>query len=313
MKEIIYLDTPFIHSYLSQKFGGLPTNTSKEFQEQKTETDSTGTTNTKGSSKQIDLSSGEIDLLSLLKSPSAKAFYNANSIKGTSENFTLSMLDSNKELISMQLHDNALTNFEEVICELDTFKEISDSNISSINVGDIVKSNSPFTILDLSDMELLLEDGFVDVLLHDQITELNDKLPTMTENIQKVKKKELEKQKNDLSAQYNHFKKMIQYLKRIMPADAFIYSNAIMAPLNSLHLRESTRMLNFKYGTLPQRTITIIGKVTKINNNKSIANQSKILGSDFFGLNGMGTTILESIGIIQKNSVIITPIAIYFD
>ncbi|HFK6864112.1 TPA: hypothetical protein ACGY23_001533, partial [Listeria monocytogenes] len=258
MKEMIYMDSEFINSFISQVYDGLPVNLESGSKESNGEhaTDQSGeksTTSTQGS------------LLFL------KGKYNYS----TDENNQHSVMQTQEtqEIISKKMHDNALNDFEEYLV---TEKKLK-TTIEDAKNGEYVKLTIPFRFIDYKFLRSLYSKKILDSMLIFTNHDTNESLEFL-ENEAKNASKD---QKNEIKHQIKHLRKELEETNKgaehgfnlmnamfdvvvdALPTNYYLKEENILIPLKEKYFREDIRMLSFKYNFDNQANlITIIGKVT---------------------------------------------------
>lgn len=323
MKEIIYLDTGVLHSFMAQHNDGLPTIVNNESEE----TISDGAEKTKGytsqSSIEATLESGnfEIPLIFQMPKGAIKGIFKPG--EHATDKSIMSQTESGKEIISKQLHDNALEKFETYLSNSNQLFGLDAENLE----GKYVKCKSTFRIIDFKYLKQIIQ---TEKLMKFMFIEEDEKLLLAKEEF-KVNSKRMEpKQRNTTKAQLNSLsnqldqgKKLmssqltfaevaLDYLSDIVPNDAFITVGDTIAPLKNEYLREKANELMFKYnGTGAEVQITMIGKVTSTID--SIETPSFEGNDVFLQLPKMLNSVLHPFGLIDVGDIIVSPVAIYFE
>ncbi|PHG46051.1 DUF6414 family protein [Bacillus wiedmannii] len=331
MKELIYLDKDFLHSFIAQTNDGLIISKSTELQEQRTETHQESTGAQARGFLEIQGDTGKFEVPLLLKSPSAKATMRISPGQNHSESFSIADLEAGKEIISTQLHDNALNKFESYLNEHGLVNIIdNDSPNSLLNPGVYIKTTSNFTAFNFEVLEKMLGDEFFEIIKYSMIEkktrsineiENNDNIqPTKKKSAIKLINKQFETLEKEQFSPINNVKTMLKYINSTVPAKAFIKMDKFFVPLKEEFLRESINELIFKYGqNNPSIKITLIGKITKQLSHKEtdIPNFSDLL-------NGSPQTVLQNflsfptgllalLEVFKANDFIVSPVAIYFE
>lgn len=323
MKEFIYLDTGFLHSFIAQQNNGLPSSHSTEFQESESKSSTTGKSNELQNEMDTELKTGELKFPGLFESPSGKVRYKLAHKRGTSSSITLNQLEAGKEIISKQLHDNALQQFEDYLIENELLKEASISEDAM--PGEYVKIKGAFSIVDLKDINNILNPtavstalGFaMETALDNEIAQMEELGVTSQQRQRRIKEYQ-ETQKKEtkaMSEQLAKFQILIQYMESILPSSAFLKTDRYTCPLRIEYLRESAKELAFKYKYDQTMPITIIGKYTK--KFERFAQLSRETNNGPFGVIGDSINAFdqafETFGIFKKGDLIVSPVAIYFE
>lgn len=169
MKEVIYLDTNYLHSYISQIEDGLITNMNKESTEEITEQNELQKGSQTESFIEGKFSLGEIEIPLLFKSPTGEVSSGISPIFSSNERISLSQLESGREIISKKLHDDALKRFEEYMEN----KQLFNTQISDIKQGDYINIKSRFRIIDFNYMKKAFNpDKLVELMYYEQEQEI---------------------------------------------------------------------------------------------------------------------------------------------
>lgn len=314
MKEIIYLDTGVLHSYIAQQFDGLPTETSNERGEEINDINEKEYGHKSGTSLETKLKTGKFEIPVFLKTPEGELKLTLEPGRFSSEKAVMSQTETGKEIISKQLHDNALEKF----ISKNEFYSIEDPNIE----GKLVQCVSEFKIIDFEYLKNILQ---TERLLELMFIEQEEKLKKMKSDVDKASgqhkailnaafnkcSSELSNTKKMMRNQFEFIEKAISYLNDILPTESFIIMKNAIAPLKNEYLREKSKELMFKYGGASSSIqVTIVGKVTNKINNVDMPNMEK---DPLFEIPSMINAVLHPLGIINKGDLIISPIAIYFE
>lgn len=322
MKEIIYLDTGLLHSYIAQYKGGLPNTKSLEQSQEISDSSELEEGYISGSAIKAFFETGKFEIPLVFNTPNARiegVFRPGNFLKEKAITFQTEM---GKEIISMQLHDNALIDFEKYLKEKELFSELT--NDESIE-GKFIKVESTFKIFDFDFLNKILQPEKIMkfIKIHDESYEQD--LKNIEKEIQKISnpkeknikkaflqqaKNQYQQKKSDLQKQFDFLKDVLDYLNEILPTKSFIKMNNILAPLKNQYLREKSSELMFKFGTNENIKATLIAKVTSTIKNVDVPD----MGEDaIFELPKLLISILHPLGIIDRDYLIVSPIAIYFE
>jgi hypothetical protein len=320
MKELIYLDTNFLHSFVAQLQDGLPVNVSYETLEEIRDEKELQEGEKSGAFIEGGIKLGELEIPLIFKSPTGQLKARLQPGLFSSEKINLSQLESGKEIISKQIHDNALNHFEKYLDE----NKLLFNSLENEPIGKVVKCKSNFKIVDIQYLKNIIQtDKLIEFMFMQQYKKLEilkeqvKNMPSSKEkNIQNAKIKTVEgkinEQKESLKEQFSFVKNALEYLTGILPTESFILMENLIAPLKNEFLREKSNELMFKYGGEESNLqITLIGKVTnKIN---------KVELPDFSGedalirIHEIINAILYPIGVIKQGDFVVSPIAIYFE
>lgn len=319
MKEVIYLDTNYIHSYISQFEDGLVTSTDTESTEEISEQHELQKGSETESFIEGKFKLGEIEIPLFFKSPTGEISVGINPIFSSGESISLSQLESGKEIISKKLHDDALKRFEDHMRRNRKFI----TQLSSIQQGDFLKIKSRFQIVDFNYMKNAFDsDKLTKITFYEQDqcikkTRQNiDQLKGQEKALERGKLKKLEigykdeRKKFGEDIQFVH--EVLEYISYILPSESFLIAENILLPLKPEFLRESSKYLTFKYGAKKSITeITIVGKVTRKVEDVELPDFKGEYAHLEFG--EIVNFLLNTIGILQKDNFIVSPIAIYFE
>lgn len=315
MKEIIYLDTNFLHSFLAQYNGGLPTNKSREESEEQKDVSESSEGHKSASRTEITGKSGEIEIPFIVKTPSAQLKTVWQPGQTTEEKAIVSQTETAKEIITTQLHDNALEDFITFLSKETTFV----SNETTV-VGKYKKITNDFKIIDFDYLFKIIQANKLSVFMFkesdEQYKSLENEIkhaPNSPENRDLKKQfkeqyQEYTKQKEKQLEDLKYIEDILVYLKDILPNSSFILMDGIIAPLKDEFLREKGNELSFKYGIKSNLKITLLGKVTSKFSDFQF-NEEDALLQIFQILN----VAFEALDLIKKGDYIISPVAIYFE
>ncbi|MGE7874823.1 DUF6414 family protein [Bacillus paramycoides] len=331
MKELIYLDKEFLHSFIAQTNDGLITTKSTELQEQRTETHQESKGAQSRGFTEIQGDSGKFEIPAFLKSPSAKITTRIAPGKNFSESFSIADLEAGKEIISTQLHDNALNDFEKYLHNEELIKVIGDiSSNLTLESGTYIKTTSHFTAMNFEVIEKMLGDHFFEIILHNFKAEKEKSIQEVENdvNIKPAQKKvaiqlinkQFKSIEESQTSEIKQVKTMLEYINQTVPAKAFFKMEKFFIPLKQTFLRENIDELIFKYGQKNSSVkATLIGKVTrKISIEETqfpdFSNMTSQPPQNVFGaFLGFPLGILGTFDVIKANDFIVSPVAIYFE
>lgn len=278
MKDFVYLDTSFLHSYLAQLNGGLLSNISRETQESRTETH----TDTRNEKDGIGVHGGVRSLITF--------GVKFDSESGGNESLSLAQLEAGKEIMSLQMHDNAV---DDLVIHLKE-KKLLIEDPYSIEINKYVLLTSEFKVIDL--------DYLKKILTKDTLQLLN-----RVEGVNKGKNKQ-----GNLGG-LGDFEKIIDFLSTILPSNLYIKQGPILCPLKNEYLRTQPKEILFKYGNSAK--ITMLGKVTR-----ELDGPTSLDGFEFSSILsisdmmfGMTDFFMSQFGMGDRGEFIVSPVATFFE
>jgi uncharacterized protein YeeX (DUF496 family) len=317
MKELVYLDTAFLHSFLAQRFEGLPLSISTELQEYESNTQINEKNNSLNHEGNIEANSGSVSFSTIFTGPSGKGGYKLLRSKGVKQSHSLTQFEAGKEIISKQLHDNALHDFE---------KYLEDSNLMTdleedLTPGNYIKIKGKFSIISLEYLKNIFQPDSLTPILEsshrDNYESALKELAASSSLPQKIKQ-EIKTQENELKRllaeqkkQIELFKNMLDYISELFPTESFIRIDKYLFPMKSEFLREKIKELSFKYGGNNEIEITAVGKFTRIYDKIPALDNESL--STLSSLTHMIEEMVEGIEIVTKGDFIVSPVAIYFE
>lgn len=283
MKHIVYLDTEYLNSYVSQILDGLPQ----------------GSTSESGDKEElIDRDEASNKLTAGLNAPflkldAALGSENAQEIKDTSYG---------KELIQKIFHDNLLDLFESYLKD----KELIADNLTHAQIGDFVSLSCNFNALDFGYYSSIVSADNIEVTKNDlafpEIDEANKRAIEKGQTFKgsgAITKKIYEET-------LKPFKTMIDSFSLLFPSEQIFFFDGFISPVKEQYLRESIALINYMYGG----KINIIGKVTNTSEAKAKPNTIKKEFAELTNsLNSLSIGFME-IGAQYK---IVAPIALFFE
>lgn len=303
---------------MAQTHEGLPITINFEFQESETKTSQTG--RTKEINKDINTTgSAGIPLLGKIQTKLGMSHKKNNSYMKT-----LTQLDAGKEIISKQLHDEALYDFEQYLEENKNLTKIYTGE-KELEIGSYVKIHAHFQIINLNFLiNMLSEDinegkgkAFSDILF--SIPKLFSNAPEKNNQGEGNESVGINSRLDKLKKEAEQDMKALLHISKILPSSAFIRLNHYIAPMKAEYLRESPEELSFKYGSNEsQIKITLLGKVTRKVIKPEINEGPLQLFEEGFlkGTTHIASTfdhLLEMIKFVEEGDYIVSPIAIYFE
>lgn len=320
MKELIYLDTNFLHSYVAQAHDGLPINISHENVEEIRDTKELEEGEKSGAYIEGSFKFGELEIPLIFKSPTGTIKTRLQPGLFSSERVSLSQLESGKEIISKQLHDNALNQFETFLTQEELLCEITDDDL----VGKFIKFKSEFKIIDFEYLlNVIKPETLVEFMFTDEEKQLDElkkqaenkpqgKEKAITKGVYQEFKNKLRRQKDEYKEQFSFIEKALKYLEDILPTQSFILMDNIIVPLKNECLREKSSELMFKYGGgTSSLKITMVGKVTSKIDSVEAPELNGVDG--FIRFPELINAVLHSLGVLNKDDLVVSPVAIYFE
>ncbi|MFG6120897.1 DUF6414 family protein [Thalassobacillus sp. B23F22_16] len=325
MREIIYLDTDFLHSFLAQTQGGLPTDYTRE-NEEYTQEDLQRTSGYQSNNyTEMEGKTGKFNIPTILETPEGALKLHFEPGKYSSENTFWSESDLGRELISKKLHDNSIIEFENYL--------LNEGKVTETKVvsGDetYIKVNSSFELIDFNTFNTTFSEDMVYTMNKEIEKEKNAKLREINQNdgLTKQQKKdhrdevnriaEESKKKNEVD--FKDYRETLGFLKEFLPSNFFLKTPNSLAPLKEEYLRESRNQLLFKYGNNEDGAkVTMIGKVTrKVHCNEDyteIAEDRKAVSQmSYIWKSLVDDMLVNHLGIIEDGDFVVNPIAIYFE
>lgn len=313
MKEIIYLNTDFMNSFMAQTFKGLPIGTTEEHLQQDTETSQDNVSRESTHHLDSQVNSGSIQIPMIVMSPNGSISYRYSNGKRLEESISLTQVDAGKEIISKKLHDNALNEFINYLNSEGRLTRVDwDEDIQKY-LGKYIEIKSTFSIFDLDSVNNLVSPS---ILL--EIIKLISKQQFGPYRGTGSKAGKNQNANQELKAVENGmklFELITEYLGKVLPSKIFFKLNGFVAPIKKEYLRESSSELNFKYGKGSDIEITVIGRATKIFNEfaEDVLLSDGSLKDVATGLREVVDMVSNEIKSINKDDVIVSPIAIYFE
>lgn len=325
MKEIIYLNTSILNSFIAQQFEGLPMQISTESQNQITESSEKSIGTDSKSFIEATGKTGKLNIPGLFETPSAELKARLQPGESTNEKMLLSEVEAGKEIISKQLHDNGLILFENFLEESGLLVELIDDE-EDIELGKYIKITSKFTLFDLQQFSNIFSEEYFDLFMNPKNYPENILI-----EIEKVKSKGLNKQREgeqikkiqlkyekEIEQQVTELKKMVKtfnYVSKSLPSPSLIKVNQALAVLKKEFLREDFLTLSFNYNSdHSELNIVLLGKITgKLSNLEYPDLSSSSPHALLMDINKIIFALLGSLEFIQKDDYIISPIALYFE
>lgn len=310
MKEIIYLDTNYLNSYIAQENDGLITGKTLEIEEREGHGKTTSQTKTSDHKPKINM---------------GVTSYQYGKSKESTEIITFSDLDVAKEIVSKKVHDNALIDFENHMKEEGKLKEIKGNDIKA---GSLIKINDPFRIVDIKFLKNAFGDPFLKVLDTSNKIEMQGKINSVDENTsisqnhKKNIKKSLEmknsKEQQEIKNNSKGMNSILEYLTTVLPTESYVKINNFVVPLKESFLRETTEELSFKYGSeIEDIKINVVGKIARkfdfLISPQVLKDKSREFKELTDPMNAAIQNVLDLTNLLSPSDFIISPIAIYFE
>ena len=279
MKDFVYLDTSFLHSFLAQEKGGLVSSISKENQQSRTETK----TDTQSNDNIDEIQAGIKAIFSLFAKVGTKY--------GETESYSLSQLDAGKEIISMQMHDNAVDDLLKSLID----KGALVTTTASLEVDKYMLIKSKFKLIDLDFIQNILG----------------------SKEFEGAMKKSVASGKSGGKANqvpgFSDFGKMLKVMSSLLPSTVYIKQGKVLCPLRAENLRVSPKEILFNYSNDVE--ITVLGKVSRrMGTNRDLDNiqfESVLSLSDM--MSGTTDMMAATMGLSNEGDFIVIPIAAFFE
>lgn len=279
MKELIYLDSSFLHSFIAQIYGGLPSTVTNEMQESRTQTHT--------DTRQQETVS---ELHGSLNVAIAKMDAKITPKETRGESISLAQLEVGKEIISKQLHDNAV---DELIEHLRKNDLLVDSP-ELFEVNKYILYRSSFKVVDFEYLKIFTRKEFSQLLgLNKQ---LNNKMQPGNQKII-----------------IDNLGKILDFFSAIMPSDLFIKQDGMLSPLKREFLRIQPKELLFKYSE--ETKVCLLGKVTKRIDNVAIQDEFELKSLLSFSdlMMRLASGLMAQFEVVYEGEFIVSPIAIFFE
>lgn len=296
MKEIIYLDTKLVNSFLAQQNSGLITKLVNE--------DGESDTRTEGSAEQI-TSSSDVGLSALLK---AEGSYSKTNV----DNYNFVFSKSNKNLVETALDDYSL---DLLITGLEAEGLIKHSDYQD---GDLISTSGELTAFNfeqLANTNDLEEIGFL-IPGYDEFKSLQSELKKINgKEKHLVRAKQI--QETLSSNGWNTFemiKHISSYLTKLLPESNLIKINNTLSILPLEFLRVQSVQLSFMQ--LGKRKIKMLG-ICSSTFDEQTPSEFSHMGDSGLTLKYAPTTFLNimlgSFKMIAEGDHLVRPIAVYFE
>lgn len=317
MKEIIYLDTDIMNSMLAQLDEGLINSFSLEQSNQESESAEQQSSRGKNAGLNGSIIAGS-DLFGGKLQLGASLGNNGN--ESTRETHT--MLDGQKDVLNKAFHDHALEVLTSKLVENDLL-----CGDDKLQEGDLYLGESTYRFYDFNLIKKAMDHNIMENILHLSIEDseisyeqaikiVNRKNPTsrdremMDEAQRVIDAHQQSKPVINLFQQMNMFS---SFASNLLEDLTVIKTNNNIGLLKKKYLRESVEALSFRTDNRRKVKflVRVIGKKTKVFNGYNFPD----LGESDLDLipNMMLDIILGSFKIIEKDDLIVTPIAIYYE
>ncbi|MFD0717273.1 hypothetical protein [Paenibacillus sp. GCM10027626] len=306
MKEIIYLNTSMIHSFMAQNLGGLPINMTQEQSQQESQTSNDATKKSSTHDLQAEVKSGNVQVPFLASSPSGSTQYRYLNARAIEESISITQVDAGKEIISKQLHDNALNEFIEYLESESKLNKFHSTEGNAVPFGEYVLIKGSFSLFDLEIIRTHFEPSILKEIIQ---------IPTMLVDDPVGKGKGKGKLDPNIEKGIKIFDLILRYFGKLLPTNLILKQDSFISPLKPEYLRESSAELVFKYGLDSSVEVTVLGRVTKKFEtfNYEVFSDTgpfKDLGQAIWGVEEF---LLSGLKSLQRGDTIISPVAIYFE
>lgn len=324
MKEIIYLDTDLIHSYLAQINNGLTGDTTNERGQAIQEEYASSKGSTKTTSGGAVVRSGKVKVPLVLETPDGEVEVKVDVSTFQDETSGTVQTEDGREIISKRLHDNALTNLEDYLQTHSLIKTLDESE-----ENEYVMFQSPFQVFNINYLKTITNPEAmertalkeyldkIDSLKAEKQGEIDKASNTTQKNIIKREYDKAIKPIEEIVAgqvkEYNYLNFLLDYLETILPTKTFVRFDNSVALCQDQYLRENPNILMFKYpNKKSDLKLTVLGKKTR-KINPSAANPTGEGENFVFDFISILDDLITKVGIGKEDDYIISPIAIYFE
>lgn len=244
MKNFIYLDTDYLTSALSQIYNGKV----------ETVTDQTLNSNTETTANESMSLQNDVSLK--VGIPPIFSFGLNNSSKTADPEMTLSTVETATQAVTKSFNDNMFDILEKNINASD--------DISSLHIGDFVKTRGTYELIDLEYTASLFSKDFLKLVVSKELIKNNimseydlfNREQKRSINVDKLVDKEYKKQMDS----HTNTRERIEALKIVLPEKCIFYTNGILMLINTRFLREDTASISFKY----TGEINVLAQVTRV-------------------------------------------------
>jgi hypothetical protein len=304
---------------MAQTNKGLPTNSTHEQSQQDTQTSTDATKAVSTHQINTTAKTGSLSLPLIIQSPSGQLSYQYVNTKNIDESFSLSQVDAGKEIISKQLHDNALNDYEEYLEDKLISISLDDADSdSAFELGDYVKITGTFSIFDTTYLKSITEPSLIRKLL--QFATGADRKPSYQNHGKNNKSASNRSKPHNIRLDAETEKgiqileTVLEYLEAVLPTSMYIRQGGFVSPVKLEYLRESSTELNFKYGEGSDIKITVVGRATRRFSTYTMGALTTGLFSEVgSSITSMSDEIISSIDALKDGDIIVSPVAIYFE
>ncbi|MBM7607538.1 hypothetical protein JOD29_000782 [Lysinibacillus composti] len=319
MKEIIYLDTEIMNSMLAQLDQGLVNNFSMESSNQETTGEATQSTrhSSGGLTAGVKVSSG------FLPGGSFQLGGKSDAGGNESESYTTTFLEGQKDILNKAFHDHALNIL---------ISKLEDNELlirgTNVNEGDLFLLDSQFKFYDFELMKKSLSADFFEKFMLFGISPENKmsieeaKRITGKKNHNAQERQKLDEARKIVTAHqiispiinvFDQLNSLGHFASELLTDLSLIKADKNIGLLKKDCLRESAESLSFRTDNSrnAKMLLRVIGKKNNIFDGNSVMKFAEN-DIDMFP-NIMLDIILGSFKILEKNDVLVTPIAIYYE
>ena len=323
MKEIIYLDKNIINSFLAQIYDGLNTSTNRETGEEVKSGSESEEGYKRGNSFEVNANTGKGKFIGVFEGPSGDVKFRIQPGAFESEKTNLYQTETGKEIITRQLHDNSLLQFEDYMISNNLIKH----HTEEFNVGDYIKIKGYFKLFDFKFITKVIES--LDILhninveqsiqtISNVLNELDSKSKnlshhqnksTQTKFLAQTEQKRIKDKTKQEKNSFDNIKKLLESTTALFSDKVFMTLNGFLLPLKEEFLREKAPDLMFNYDGVGEGIeIVVVGKITRKINNETSLNFETL-----HSIVNMSEFLLVGIDVAKKGDFIVSPIAVYFE
>lgn len=285
MKNFIYLDTDYLHSFLAQLQDGHISSITEEIDAQ-TESSEQRAQNIIGARETYETSGSLKSAIPILNAKTEARITGTPSSLDTQIQEGFKELEASKQIVVRIVHDNVFLQFEAAVRERGLVCE--DNNFK---VGKYMALSGTVKIFDLDSYRAILDDEFIAAIAAAENQEKTGNFSPPPNY------------KTDKSFKY--IRSIMDALDRILPSSIILQSGDFIIPIKERFLRETKKEIVFKYG----KQLNIFGVITKEN---PFDTPIDSLFKDVYPKIGKS---LGSMGldIPTEGAYVLAPIAIYFE